>query len=133
MLYLLQYKYLKAIECDSPIYSCFALGIFDTLDKVNEAIEYYRIQKGFSEHKNAFQLTFLDVSAIDKSVYMASYSHIGDRYCDDKDIVFDVCETYDLAKEVIDEWKTCFNGFLDEDFIIDKWIINELEWKNGFH
>ena len=65
-------------------------------------------------------------------MYIPSYSHIGNSSLEDVELVFDVCETLDFAQNVLDEWKPRFINALDEEFNIDEWTINQLEWQEGF-
>ena len=132
MLYYLEFYYIGFDEHKAPIENRFGLGVFNSLEKIESAIEYYKNQSGFSEYDNGFRMTFLGFPSNLDIVYAPYYAHIGKYPSEDNENMFGFYDTLEEAQSVLNENIAKRSNLDKNDFGIDKWTVNKLEWKEGF-
>ena len=132
MLYELTHTYLMCIENNKPIYETKLLGVFDDLNLIDEAILHYLKQPGFSEYVNNFCVRYLNICPTGDTIFLAGYSHIGEKISDDVDVIFGYFDTEKEAQCELDSHKEYFSFYNDNEFVVDEYLINRLEWTEGF-
>lgn len=132
MLYYLEFKYVGSDERNAPVENGFALGVFDSMEKIERAIEHYKKQSGFSEYDNGFYIRLIDYPDDCDTLYSPYYSHIGECASEDKEGYFGFYNTLEEAQSVLETSIAKYDYLDRDDFGITEWIINKMGWTEGF-
>ncbi len=132
MLYYLEFRYVGSDERNAPTENCFALGVFNSMERAELAIEHYKKQSGFSEYDNGFYIRLIDYPDNCDTLYSPYYSHIGGSASEDKEGYFGFYDTLEEAQNVLETSVEKYNYLERDDFGITEWSINKMEWLEGF-
>lgn len=140
--YKLEHKNLKEIdfETEEEICDTKLLGFFSSREECNKSIQKYLMQPGFKEHPDRFFIEKVEadiddfndkIGNFDKYVYYLNHEWYDGEYDYQCDIGF--YSSLKRAKKAKQMYKQD-EAFIDhpEGFGIDKYLINEREWKEGF-
>ena len=128
-LFELTYSYPKYSEEMHIVHSSFFLGVFSSVEKVKEAIEFYSDVPGFSDNPNAFLIK--PINLINHSVvYQVGISYIAEHEINDVEEILGYFETEEAAKEEAENSHLyrCFKDY----FIINSITVDKMEWTEGF-
>lgn len=129
-LYALSYSYPKYSNGSKIIHSSFFLGVFSSAKKVEEAIDFYSAVKGFSDDPNCFIINPIRLNSRLSTVYQIGISYIADSEEDDVDEILGYYETEDEAKAAVKN--SPFYRDFKKHFVIDRYTVDEMEWREGF-
>ena len=138
---MLKYYYYLYFEYNvEPYGGYFQLGYFSTPKKAREAIEYYVLQKGFSDYglkyfhinKTGVKISGMSAKHL-KELYVLSYEY---NITNDETafVIYAPCETIEECYKIEGDIKKTriYKKYLF-DICISKWAIDEItEWLDGF-
>ncbi|MBQ6553260.1 MAG: hypothetical protein IJL83_06580 [Clostridia bacterium] len=132
MLYYLAFEYVDSDERNAPVENGFALGVFNSMERTERAIEHYKKQSGFSEYDNGFYIRLLDYPDNCDTLYSPYYSHIGKFPSEDIEGYLGFYDTIEEAQRVLETSAEKYDYLDRDDFGITEWIINKMGWTEGF-
>lgn len=134
-LYKLFHSYITKIVENEEYTSSFLLGFYDSLSYVESRIDYYKTQPGFKDHPDGFQIESYEFENDLTEVYYVDHEYyLPEEGCDviTEIGLFATKKEAMQAVEYLRKENSSLFTFNAEGFVIEKYLVNESMWIEGF-